>query len=282
MAFVSKIAKNIAQKGSTAGLSAAGNPMRKKAQEIVASLFNEINSKPVRMAKTIETESKKYLDMFCNVFKEGEYTVIEHNWGGSVDVTKIGKLNKNGTIIRCKSSAQAEEEAKKILMAQFKIPREQQKELCLITKGRDLFLNDVGDAHETGLPSVIDDKTIAKYELKIFHNHPTNAQCGKSYPLSVGDIVRLASDEIKSITAINSSGEFSTATIKAPFKSPGYSLSQCILRILKDRLEPILGEGVFPDKNPELYIKEVHKAYKEILPLFDIEYCTNYSYLKNL
>ena len=279
MTYINQIVKTIAKEWTT---SPSSNPMRKQAQNIVASIFDGINSKPAKVIDTIEKEAKKYLDTFCSVFKEEKYTVIEHQWGGIVDVAKIGKLNNNGTIIRCKTPAQAEDEAKKILMEQFKLPKEKQKELCLITKDRDLFLNSLGNAHETELPSVIDDKTIAKYKLKIFHNHPTNAECGKSYPLSVEDIVRLTSDEVQSITAINSLGEFNSATIKVPFKSPGYLVSQYLLQILKNRLEPILGKGVFPDKNPELYIKELHKAYKEILPQLGIEYNTNYSYLSKL
>jgi len=279
MTYINQIVKTIAKEWT---MGPSSNPMRKQAQNIVSGIFDGINSKSAKLTDTVEKEAKKYLDTFCRVFKEGKYTVIEHQWGGTVDVTKIGKLNNDGTIIRCKTLAQAEAEAKKILMEQFKLPKEKQKELCLITKDRDLFLNSLGDAHETKLPSVIDDKTIAKYKLKIFHNHPTNAECGKSYPLSIEDIVRLASDEVQSITAINSLGEFNSATIKVPFKSPGYSVSQYLLQILKNRLEPILGEGVFPDKNPELYIKEVHKAYKEILPQLGIEYNTNYSYLSKL
>ena len=222
---------------------------------------------------------KKYLDEFCDVFTEGKYTVVKHKTGGIIDVSKIGDLNRDGTIIRYRTAKQAEEEAKKILMRQFDLPADQQRELCLITRDKDLFLNSIGDVHDAGLPSIIDDIACPKEELKIFHNHPTNNTSGKSYPLSIGDINLMVSEEVHSVTAINHLGEYSTATIKKPFTSPGYRIAAHLVNKLKEQLEPIIGKDVIPGKNPELYIKEIHKAYKELLPQFNIEYTTNYSYL---
>ena len=222
------------------------------------------------------------MDEFCNIFKEGKYTVITHKNGGIVDISKIGELNRDGTIIRYNSVKQAEEEAKKILMKQFDLPLEQQRELCLVTRDKDLFLNTLGDAHESSLPSVIDDLNISKRELKIFHNHPINASSGKSYPLSLQDIYTFASDNIHSMTAFNKLGEYNTVVLKEPIGNP-ISISQYILRTLQNKLEPILGKNIIPSNNPpDLYCQELHKAYKALLPQFNIEYTTNYSYLTNL
>ena len=162
---------------------------------------------------------------------------------------------------------------------QFDLPPEQQREICLITRDKDLFLNSIGKDHCASLPDVIEDLSIPRGELKVFHNHPTNNPTGKSYPLSIDDIFMLARNQVHSITALNSSGEFSTAIITKPFVSGGYTVASWIKRELIKRLENNFGKNVLPEKNPELYIKEIHKAYKELLPQCNIEYTTNYSYL---
>lgn len=200
--------------------------------------------------------------------------------GDTVDVSKIGELNRDGTIIRYNTAKQAEEEAKKILMKQFELPSEQQREVCLITRDKDLFLNTLGDVHEANLPSVIDDLSVPKRELKIFHNHPTNTADGNSYPLSIEDIITLASENVHSITALNKFGEYSTVTLKERLT---VGVLQYILTTFKNRLEPVLGKNVMPGNNPpQLYSSELHKAYKELLPEFDMKYTTNYFNLANL
>ena len=264
------------------GVTHAVAPHIKFSNEILYGFNRGISTKNQIVGDTLElsiNSCKKYLNEICDVITEGKYTVIKHKTGGIVDVSRIGELNRDGTIIRYNTAKQAEEEAKKILMKQFDLPPEQQRELCLITRDKDLFLNSIGDVHETGLPSIIDDISCPKKELKIFHNHPTNNSSNKSYPLSIGDINLMANEEVHSITAINHLGEYSMATITTPFESPGYRVATYLVCKLKERLEPIVGENVIPGKNPELYIKEIHKAYKELLSQCNIEYTTNYSYL---
>lgn len=256
-----------------------------KAKKIISCFSCGAGSKTTTIEDTVEltlNSAKKYLDEFCNIFKEGKYTVISHKKGGIVDVSKIGELNRDGTIIRYNTAKQAEEEARKILMKQFELPSEQQRELSLITRDKDLFLNTLGDAHEASLPSVAYDLSVPKRELKIFHNHPQIDVFGeKSYPLSGGDLQILAKDNLYSVTAINHLGEYSTATLKESLKYPDLTGSH-LFRTLKARLEPVVGKGVIPENNPELYSQEVHKAYKELLSQYGIEYTTNYSYLTNL
>lgn len=278
---INQIVQTIA-KGWNRGRTVS-NPQTRIAEEIIAGFNRGVKSTSSVGGNTLELTlkpAKKYLDDFCDVFTEGKYTVIKPKRDIVVDISKIGELNKDGTIIRYQTPKQAEEAARKILLSQFNVPPAQQRELCLITRKNDLFLNSIGDAHDTGLPSVIDDVNFSTMELKIFHNHPTNNPSQKSYPLSLGDIYLLASENVHSITAINNLGEFNTAILKEPLGS-SWSISQYIFRTLKNRLEPIIGKNVVPGNNPELYIKEVHKAYKELLPQWDIEYLTNYSYLTN-
>ena len=276
-----KIVQEIAQGWRTCGNQAVKS-QAEIVKETIDSLFHSTSSRTFAVGDTIELSMKKYLDEFCNIFKEGNYTIISHKKGGIVDVSKIGELNRNGTVIRYNSAKQAEEEAKKILMKQFDLPLEQQRELCLVTRDKDLFLNTLGDAHESSLPSVINDINIPKRELKIFHNHPINALSGKSYPLSLQDIYTFASDNIHSMTAFNKLGEYNTVVLKEPIGNPIF-ISQYILRTLQDKLEPILGKNIIPSNNPpDLYCQELHKAYKELLSQFNIEYTTNYSYLTNL
>lgn len=253
------------------------------AKKIISSFSCGTGSKTTTIGDTLEltlNSAKKYLNEFCNIFKEGEYTVISHKKGGTVDVSKIGELNRDGTIIRYNTAKQAEEEAKKILMKQFELPSEQQREVSLITRNRDLYLNTIGEAHISKLPSVSYDSSVPKRELKIFHNHPTNTADGNSYPLSIGDIITLANANVHSITALNKFGEYSTVTLKEPLTD---GVPQYILTTFKNRLEPILGENVMPGNNPpQLYSSELHKAYKELLPQFDMKYTTNYFNLANL
>lgn len=276
-----KIVQEIAQGWRTCGNQAVKS-QAEIVKETIDSLFHSTSSRTFAVGDTVELSIKKYLNEFCNIFKEGNYTVISHKNGGIVDVSKIGELNRDGTIIRYNSAKQAEEEAKNILMKQFDLPFEQQREVSLITRDKDLFLNKIGDAHEAELPSVAYDPSISKRELKIFHNHPQIAAAGgKSYPLSAGDIQILMLDNLHSVTAINKSGEFSTATLKEILPHPEGAKHQFFIAI-KKRLIPIIGGNLVPENNPELYIKEVHKAYKELLSQYGIEYTTNYSYLNNL
>ena len=284
MANYTKLVQSLAKEWNY-GVTSTVKSQRKIVEEILAGFNGGIDTKPSIVGDTLELSidsCKKYLAEFCDVFTEGKYTVIKHKTGGIVDVSKIGDLNRDGTIIRYGTSKQAEEEAKKILMRQFDLPREQQREVALITRNNDLFLNSIGEEHCATLPSVIEDLSIPRKELKLFHNHPTNITTGKSYPLSIDDIFALARNEVKSITAINHLGEFSTATITKPFASGGYTVAPWIKRELIKRLEQDFGKNVVPEKNPELYIQEVHKAYKELLSQCNIEYSTNYSYLTNL
>ena len=284
MGNYTKIVQEIAR-GWTRGTTSPIITQQTTVENIIESLYRGTGSKAATIGDTVEltlNSAKKYLDEFCNIFKEGKYTVISHKNGGIVDVSKIGELNRDGTIIRYNTAKQAEEEAKKILMKQFDVPLEQQRELSLITRDKDLFLNTIGDAHEASLPGVDYDLSVPKRELKIFHNHPQiDVFEGKSYPLSVGDLQILASDNLYSVTAINHLGEFSTATLKESLKYPGLTGTH-LFRTLKARLEPVVGKGVIPENNPELYSQEVHKAYKELLSQYGIEYTTNYSYLTNL
>ncbi len=283
MSATSKIVESIARTWIK-----SPKPATKSQADIVREIIADFSCGACSKPHTVDTvelslkgalhSAEKYLDDFCDVITEGKYTVISHKWGGYVDVSKIGQLNRNGTIIRYSSAKQAEEEAKKILMKQFDKPLQNQKELCLITRDKDLFLNDIGNAHNSELPSILYDTNCPKGELKIFHNHPVDKVTKKSYPLSLGDIYILASDNVHSITAFNHLGEFNTATLKEPLKYP-WSISQFIIRTFQNRLEPIVGKNVDPTNNPELYTTEIHKAYKELLSQFNIEYTTNYSYL---
>ena len=280
MGNYTKIVQEIAREWQSGTTSS----MTSQAKKIISSFYCD-SAKAATIGDTVEltlNSAKKYLDEFCNIVKEGKYTVISHKNGGIVDVSKIGELNRDGTIIRYNTAKQAEEEAKKLLMKQFELPAEQQREICLMTRDKDLFLNTIGDAHEASLPSVAYDLCVPKRELKIFHNHPQiDVFGGKSYPLSVGDLRALASDNLYSVTAINHLGEFSTATLKESLKYPDLTGTH-LFRTLKARLEPIVGKGVIPENNPELYSQEVHKAYKELLSQYEIEYATNYSYLTSL
>lgn len=281
MSSYTKIVKEIA-KTWTRGNSAIVRPQSTVVREISAEWSFGRGSNALTVGDTLELSMKKYLDEFCNIFKEGKYTVISHKKGGIVDISKIGEWNRDGTIIRYNSAKQAEEEAKKILMKQFDIPLEQQRELCLVTRDKDLFLNTVGEAHESGLPNVIDDLNISKKELKIFHNHPINVISGKSYPLSLRDIYTFALENIHSITAFNRLGEYNTVVLKEPLRN-SISISQYILRTLQNKLEPILGKNIMPSNNPpDKYCQQLHKAYKELLSQFNIEYSTNYSDLINI
>lgn len=281
MSSYTKIVKEIA-KTWTRGNSAIVRPQSTVVREISAEWSFGRGSNALTVGDTLELSMKKYLDEFCNIFKEGKYTVISHKKGGIVDISKIGEWNRDGTIIRYNSAKQAEEEAKKILMKQFDIPLEQQRELCLVTRDKDLFLNTVGEAHESGLPSVIDDLNISKKELKIFHNHPINVISGKSYPLSLHDIYTFALENIHSITAFNRLGEYNTVVLKEPLRN-SISISQYILRTLQNKLEPILGKNIMPSNNPpDKYCQQLHQAYKELLSQFNIEYSTNYSDLINI
>ena len=282
MGNYAKIVQEIAR-GWQRGTTYVVTPQSTIAKKIISGFSCGTGSKAATIGDSVEltlNSAQNYLEEFCNIFKEGKYTVILHKKDGIVDVSKIGELNRDGTIIRYNSAKQAEEEAKKILMKQFELPSEQQREVCLITRDKDLFLNTLGDAHEANLPSVIDDLNFPKRELKIFHNHPTNTADGNSYPLSIKDIITLANENAHSITALNKFGEYNTVILK---KRLTYGIPQYILRTFKNRLEPILGKNVIPGNNsPESYSSELHKAYKELLSQFDMEYATNYFNLVNL
>ncbi len=156
---------------------------------------------------------EKYLSKNCDVFKEGNYTVIQHKKGGIVDVSKIGDLNNNGTIIRYRSPEQAKQGAIDALMKHFDSPIGQQREQVVAVLDNDLHLGMIGDATSATKPGIAHPFNHSKGKVDLFHNHPSLNRMGTTAPLSGNDITSTCVCECRSITAVNSFGEYSTVKI---------------------------------------------------------------------
>ncbi len=293
----------------------------KRNNKTIEKAINELNTK---IANNPEEEIicrlNDYLKKHCNVYREAGsysriYTVIEANKGEMVDISRIGDLNKRGTILRYNTPEQAKQGAIKVVMKQFELPHEQQCELAVVTKGKDLYLNNPGGFdnapyHQVGHCGHSD----TFQDIEIFHNHPDCYGFGQTLPLSFGDIkTAMGFDRAKSVTAINSAGEFNTLIRTNASASDCQKISQwtrhdyykdVVLIRLKNLRELSEKSKLTPEAAAELemldyyaktnnydlikyttdeyYAKIIHEAYKEIFPKYGFEYTTNYSNLKNI
>lgn len=270
---------------------------------------------PTKSPKNELNDIEKYLNEHCNIYKEGEHTVIEPKNGGMIKLSELGNIKLN-TIIRFNTPEQAREAAKTFVMEQFDLPIEQQCERFVAVDGNDIVGISQGDATRV-TPVGLKMARFAPRTIDIYHNHPL--QDSIDFPLSdeLGDIAVLIRYNVRSITAYNHFGEFNRAEVIDSVKlTEGGILFKNELFLALDQYKAmaLLGKEKgtkyislrnidkhrtveqqreyeklnneytnlyieLQNKKQKEYAKLMHSMYKEILPKFGVKYTTNYSNL---